>query len=172
MKSLFQKTFVLAIGIFIMLTAGCEEENLPDTKMSRLIAVENRQLKKQLEQRNKEIEKQKKLLEKCLQQKKAWKTRSDKNIRKQIEPVLGVVMEKNAKLQKEIEELNKIVKMASLASKLSLGVIAGGQFDNRRLKRLSDTGAIEEFVFGRMILGQSLLNGYRSAFQDIRSSIF
>ena len=75
-------------------------------------------------------------------------------------------------LNQEIEELNKIVKMASLASKLSLGVIAGGQFDNRRLKRLSDTGAIEEFVFGRMILGQSLLNGYRSAFQDIRSSMF
>jgi len=61
--------FVVCVA-FIILIAGCEGENLSDTKSniekSRLIAIENIQLKEQLEQRDKEIERQKELLEKCL----------------------------------------------------------------------------------------------------------
>ncbi len=59
MKRWTQKAVILAVGVVIMLTAGCEKENP--------LANENRQLKEHLEQRDKEIEKQKELLVKCQQ---------------------------------------------------------------------------------------------------------
>jgi len=56
--------------ILIALTAGCKDQNLSNTKKTRLIAVENNQLRKDLAQRDKEIEGQKELLVKCEQEKK------------------------------------------------------------------------------------------------------
>ena len=116
MKSSVRKAVVLAIGIVVVLIAGCEEQNLPSTRKSRLIAAESLELKKQLEQCNGEIEGQKELcntrmkkqrarLEKCLQEKKAWRERSQQNIQNQIDGVLTVVMEQNAKLREENERL-------------------------------------------------------------------
>ena len=100
------KTFVLAAGtVVIMLIAGCEKENAPDTKRSRLIATENIRLKKELEQRDKEIKKQEKLLEKCLQERDTWKAKAQQNIQEQVDSVLTVVMEKNVELRKENEGL-------------------------------------------------------------------
>ena len=111
MKRRAQKAFVLAAGIVvIMLIAGCDEEqNLSSTKSAvkkhQLIAAENMRLTKELEQRDEEIKKQEKLLEKCLKEKNAWKERAQQNIKEQVDSVLTVVMEKIEELRKENEGL-------------------------------------------------------------------
>ena len=116
MKGPAPKTLVLAVGIVvgIMLIAGCEEEeNLsdtkPNTKRSRLIAVENTQLKNQIEKLKNlhagEIERQKKQLDKCLQQKKTLQEMSRKGVENYIEDILGPLAEENAKLHEEIKTL-------------------------------------------------------------------
>ncbi len=62
MKTLAKRGFILAVcTVVIMLIAGCEEQNL--ARKSRLLAAENIQLKEQLEQCEKEVEKQKALEE-------------------------------------------------------------------------------------------------------------
>lgn len=71
----------------------------------------------------------------------------------------------------EIEELNKIVKLCSLAGKLSMGVIVKGDFDKRKMRRLNDTGVIEEFILGSNFISDSLLYGYESAAWKIRSAL-
>ena len=117
MKRRAWKTLVLAVGIVVMLIAGCDEEqNLPDMKRNRLIAAENMRLTKELERRDKEIKKQKELhnkkneqqqtlLEKCLKEKNAWKEKAQQNIQEQVDKVLVAVMEQNAKLREENESL-------------------------------------------------------------------
>jgi len=106
MKRRAWKTFVLAAGtVVIMLIAGCEKENAPDTKRSRLIATENIRLKEELEQRDEEIKKQEKLLEKCLQERDTWKAKAQQNIQEQVDKVLAGVMEEYTKLRKENEGL-------------------------------------------------------------------
>jgi len=106
MKRPAQKAFVLAVCIVVMLIAGCEEEeNLSNPKKSRLIAAENMQLKKDLERRDKEIERQKELLEKCLQEKNTWKEKARQNIQEQVDSIFTAVMEKNKELRKENESL-------------------------------------------------------------------
>lgn len=74
-------------------------------------------------------------------------------------------------MNKEVEELNNIAKIASLGKKLSMGVIASGEFNKRKLKRLYDTGAVEEFILGLGFFSESLLHGYGVAIQKIRSSL-
>ena len=112
------KMFIVAIGVVIMLITGCAEQEPPDMKKSRLIAAENLELKKQLEQHNKEIEKikqmheesikeQQKLLADCLQEKDSWKNKSQQKIREQVDRVLDAVMEQNAKLREENEKLKE-----------------------------------------------------------------
>jgi len=74
-------------------------------------------------------------------------------------------------LNKELEALDKIVKLSSLGKKLSMGVIASGEFNKRKLKRSNDTGVIEEFILGLEFFSESLLHGYGAAIQKIRSSL-
>ncbi len=117
MKKAVRKGFVLVVSVVvIMLIAGCEEQQLPSAKKSRLIAAENMQLKKELERRSKdierlkelhdrEIEKQEKLLAKCLEEKETWKEKSRQNIRNQVNGVVDAIMEQNAKLRRENEKL-------------------------------------------------------------------
>ncbi len=57
-------------AVVIMSIGGCEEQNLSATKKHRLIADENRQLKKELELRDKEIERQKELHKKEIEEQK------------------------------------------------------------------------------------------------------
>ncbi len=113
MKGPAQRVFVLAVCIVvIMLIAGCEEGNLSNAKKSGLIADENMQLKKDLEQCNREIEKQKELLAKCLQQKES----SQEQMQKIIEDLSGDTLsdfeeimklrEENEKLKAQIEQLH------------------------------------------------------------------
>jgi len=116
MKKIVRKIFVLAVCVFVMLIAGCWEQEPPSVKKSRLIAVENMRLKKELEQRsreierlnelhNKEIKKQEKLLAECVQEKESWKKKARQNVRNQVKGVFDAVMEQNAKLRDENEKL-------------------------------------------------------------------
>ena len=116
MKRLAPKMLIVAAGILIgiILVAGCEEEKKvtntePDTKRSRLIAVENAQLKKQIEelkkQHAKEMDMQKKLLESCLRDKKTYEDMSKKGVDNYMQDILGPLAEENEKLNKEIKAL-------------------------------------------------------------------
>lgn len=126
MKRQARKAFILVIGIAVMWIGGCGGQNEPpDVKKSRTIAAENIELKKQLAQSGKEIEKlkgqhmqeineQKQLLAECLKEKEIWKQKSQQNIRSQVKGVLDNVLEENKKLRDEnamlktrIEELQK-----------------------------------------------------------------
>ena len=116
MKKIVRKIFVLAVGVVVMSIAGCGNQEPPGVKRSRLIAVENMRLKKELGQRNKEIErlnelrnkeskKQEKLLAECMQEKMSWKQKARQNVRKQMKGVFDAVMEQNVKLSEENEKL-------------------------------------------------------------------
>jgi len=130
MKESAYKTLVLAVGIIfsIMLIAGCEEEEkisdtmteTPDAKRSRLIAVENVQLKQQIEelkdqharelQRQKELndkerQRQQRQLDSCLQEKKIQDEISNKGIENYMQNIVGPISEENTKLREEIETL-------------------------------------------------------------------
>ena len=116
MKKIVRKMFVLAVGVVVMSIAGCGNQEPPGVKRSRLIAVENMRLKKELGQRNKEIErlnelrnkeskKQEKLLAECMQEKMSWKQKARQNVRKQVKGVFDAVMEQNVKLSEENEKL-------------------------------------------------------------------
>ena len=106
MKRPVSKAFVLAVGIvFIMLIAGCGEENLSNVKKHKLIANENRQLKKELEFSDKEIEKQKKSLDECLQKKKVLEEQSREDVKGMMDEIFGKVIEESKKLGEENKNL-------------------------------------------------------------------
>jgi hypothetical protein len=116
MKKTFHKIFVLSVGIIAILFVGSCQPETPSEKMSRLIAVENSRLKKELELRNSEIErltkiqnqqskKQDKLLADCVKEKESWKKKARQNLKNQVKGVFDAVMEQNAKLLAENEKL-------------------------------------------------------------------
>jgi len=116
MKRAARKIFVLAVGVVVMLIVGCGEQAPPSVKKSRLIAVENMQLRRELEQCNREVEKlielhnreikkQEELLEKYVREKESWKQKARQNVRNQVKGVFDAVMEQNAKLRDENEKL-------------------------------------------------------------------
>jgi len=108
----------VAFGCFCVfaLIAGCDQTAV---KRCRLIADENRQLKKEMEQLNKEaeqlnkelerqngeIKKQKEQLKSCLEGRKSLEEASQKAFSKDINDIAGLIMEENAALRKEIENL-------------------------------------------------------------------
>ncbi len=116
MKTIVRKIFVLAVCIFVILFAGCGQPEPPGEKMSRLVAVENSRLKKELKLRNSQIErstklhnqqskKQEKLLANCVQEKESWKKKAQQNVRNQVKGVFDAVMEQNSKLLEENKKL-------------------------------------------------------------------
>lgn len=116
MKRGVRKIFLLVAGVAVISIAGCGQPETPSDKMSRLISVENTRLKKELDLRNKEIErlkglhnkeskKQDKLLAECMQEKKNWQRKAQQNVRNQVKGVFDSVMEQNAKLAEENEKL-------------------------------------------------------------------
>ncbi len=128
MKKAVRKGFVLVVSVVVvvMLIAGCEEQQLPSEKKSRLIAAENMQLKKDLERRSedierlkelhdREIQKQEKLLAKCLDEKVTWKEKSRQNIRNQVNGVVDAIMEQNAKIRRENEKLKAQIEQLTTA---------------------------------------------------------
>ena len=137
MKESAHKTLVLAVSIIfsIMLISGCEEEEKisntmqdtmldtqPDIKRSRLIAIENAQLKAQIEklkdshtremesQKNlhtKETDRQKKLLDNCLREKGALQEMSKQGVENYMQNILGPLADENTKLQEENKTLKE-----------------------------------------------------------------
>ena len=116
MKRPVRKIFVLIVCFVVMSIAGCGGQEPPSVKKGRLIAVENMRLKKELEQRSKEIErlnelhnkeskKQEKLLAECVQEKESWKQKARQNVKNQVKGVFDAVMEQNVKLREENEKL-------------------------------------------------------------------
>jgi peptidoglycan hydrolase CwlO-like protein len=103
MRRLAWKVLVLAAGVlFIAPFVGCNEENLSDVRKSRLIASENRQLRK-------EVKSQQERLDKCLQEKET----SRKGLQSMLEFLMGEnkkLREENEELKGQIEELRKEVK--------------------------------------------------------------
>ena len=115
MRRAVRKMFVLAVGV-VVLIVGCGGQELPGVKKSRLIAAKNMWLTKELERRNKEIErlnelhnresrKQEKLLAKCVQEQESWKQKARQNVRNQVKGVFDAVMEQNVTLREENEKL-------------------------------------------------------------------
>ena len=96
------KVLVLAGAVlFIAPFLGCNEESLSDGRKSRLIASENRQLKK-------EIRSQQEQLERCLQERKD----SEEGMRSMSEFLIGEnkkLREENEELKGQIERLRKKV---------------------------------------------------------------
>jgi len=109
MKKPASKIFVLTVCVVVMSIAGCGEQELPGVKKSRLIAVENMRLEKEIERlnelHNKESKKQEKLLAECVQEKESWKQKARQNVRNQVKGVFDAVMEQNVKLREENEKL-------------------------------------------------------------------
>jgi septal ring factor EnvC (AmiA/AmiB activator) len=103
--------FAVAFGYFcvFVLVAGCDQAN---DKRCRLIADENMQLKRdvgqlkgELGQRDEEIKTQKEQIESCLQDRKLLEEASQKSFSKDINDIAGLIMEENAALLEEIENL-------------------------------------------------------------------
>ena len=116
MKKSFRNIIALTLCAFVILIVGCGQQELPSVKKSRLIAVENMQLTKELERRdkqiesiielhNREIKKQEKLLTECVGEKENWKQKALQNVKNQMEGVFDTVIEQNAKLRRENKKL-------------------------------------------------------------------
>ena len=116
MKRRAERAFILAVcTVVIMLIAGCEEQNL--ARKSRLLAAENIQLKEQLEQCEKEVEKQNALEEQSKERIAGMmdtisKTIGEKNkkLREENKTLKTQIMQLEARvrqLEKELEELKK-----------------------------------------------------------------
>ena len=107
MKRIARKAAILAVGVVIMLIAGCEKQSISKShiRKSRLVAVENKQLKEQLEQLDKEIKKQKELLTNCLQEKKALEEKPQKNTKARMEHLLKAVVGRNKQLHAKNKNL-------------------------------------------------------------------
>ena len=116
MKKRGQKAIVLAVGVVfvIMLIAGCEEQSVSSSRMSKLIAAENIELKEEIKQRDAAIEEQKKQLEKCQQENQIIAGQ----LRTNNEELMGQLFEnfgkdnlrlrkENTKLKAQIEKLKK-----------------------------------------------------------------
>jgi len=100
MKRPVHKAVILTVGVVIVLIAGCSEQDASksEVRKSRLIAT---QLKKQSEQLGKEVEEQKELLAKCLQEKKASEEQLQKSGDQTIERLNAQVKQ----LEEELEAL-------------------------------------------------------------------
>lgn len=120
MRKPVKKTLVWVVGIFVAATLiiGCEEKNLSDTKSSiaanKFLAVENRQLRKEIEnlkeQHKKEIKYQKGLLEECQQKKKDLEELLGKDFKDLMDAAFKNLAEENIKLREENETLKAQIK--------------------------------------------------------------
>jgi hypothetical protein len=128
MKRVAQKVALMA-GVMLVV-GGCFEAEAPDSRMGRLIVLENEQLKKDLAQRDKEIadlegaidvcgeqiELQERIIEGCRKERDGYKEQVNANFEDQLTDILDAAMEENRILRADkrglearIEELEKRV---------------------------------------------------------------
>ena len=116
MRNSVNKALLWVTGIALVLSAGCQEQELQGEKKSRLIAAENIQLQKELEQHIKEIRSLKKQHDKeikqlkdeltnCQKKKEALEKQLQQNVKDKVEDVLSAVLDENTKLREEIKNL-------------------------------------------------------------------
>lgn len=125
MKRNILKALVLAAGVVvIMLNTGCEEQQQqqqPSTKMAKVVAAENIQLKKDLQQRDSDIEKlkeqhsdelkkQQELLAKCQEENKDLQEQLAGEFQGQMNNLMGSVVEESRQLLEENERLKAQIK--------------------------------------------------------------
>jgi peptidoglycan hydrolase CwlO-like protein len=122
------KTLVWAVGVVIgiIFIAGCQEEQTPpdtpsdtpsdtplNTKRSRLIAVQNTELKIEIErikrEHQKELKKQEQVLGKCQESKRELEKLSTKGFKNYMDDVLGPAVDENKTLREENERLKEQV---------------------------------------------------------------
>ena len=115
MKRLTQKAVVAGIGIALLFTLmpGCEEQGASNIESNarkhRLIVVENKQLKKQLEQSERENEEQKKLLAKCLQEKNKMEMKTQKDMENLLGGLFETLGQESERLQAENKKLKALI---------------------------------------------------------------
>lgn len=91
----------LAAVVLVSLIAGCEEENISDVKKHRLIAVENKELKAEVEKLDKKVAKLEDDLAQCRTDRDKWEVTATETIQKNVRGILGHAMEKNVQLREE-----------------------------------------------------------------------
>ena len=132
MKGLASEALVVAFIALVVFGAGCQQQEVPGEQKSRLIAAENIQLKKDIARRDQEIEalkvqhdkemaKQQEQLTKCLERKEALEKRLQQNIKEQVDSVLAVVVDENAKLREEIREMKAQIKQLQEQTEVKAG---------------------------------------------------
>jgi cell division protein FtsB len=116
---------MVMIGVWVW---GCQEQQTPDMRTARLIAIENKELKAQMQaetkkrddeiqklkeqiqadikKHNSEIQSMSDLLSQCEHDRTVGLKEQEKLQKEQIEKVLTGVMQENQKLTAEIERLN------------------------------------------------------------------
>ncbi len=112
------KTLILvfAIGSMAGFGSGCQHNEAPEAKQARLIAAESMQLKKQLADRDAEIdrlkvrhaqeaEQRQAQLAACQKRIEALQKDLQGGIAQRVESVMVAVMAENAELRKELEAL-------------------------------------------------------------------
>jgi outer membrane murein-binding lipoprotein Lpp len=121
MKRPVYKAVILTAGVVIILIAGCsgQDASKSEIKRGRLIAAENKQLKKQSEQLRKELENQKELFAKRLPEEKAT--------------------EENIKLRQTIDRLNAQVEQLKEEVKDLKGSKKYKEWEEEMQKSIRDT---------------------------------
>jgi hypothetical protein len=125
MKKLISKTILLTVCVaIVILSIGCQEEDLSSDKRSRVIAAENIRLKKEVKKRDelidrlkkqhkKKVKQQEELLAKYAKQKAILEKQLQQGVENEVDEVLANVIEENVKLRDEINkleaELNELV---------------------------------------------------------------
>lgn len=93
---------IIAMAVFV---TGCQRGTAGDDKQARLIGAENMQLKANLQQRDKTIEKLKADISKCTQEKDALENQTDQKTLEMITNVTKLYQQDEDEFQKENEQL-------------------------------------------------------------------
>jgi len=105
---------IVGVSIGVVILAGCEKQNggeISDSeKRSRLIAMENAELKEQLEKQKDNYERQlvqkQQLFNQCDQQRTALAEMSKGRLEGYMSDIVGPLVNENAKLQEQVKNLN------------------------------------------------------------------
>ncbi len=111
--------FAFCVTVFII--SGCNKPQTYSEKQSRLIAAENIELKRQIEELNqkigklveqhqKEVVSQVQLLADAQKEIETLKEQSKQNIHNQVQDVLDAVIQQNTELREELEKLKEQLK--------------------------------------------------------------
>ena len=126
MKSTTKLTIVFSITILIVLSiVGCEEQQqLPSSKRTRIIANENITLKEQLNDRDTQIQTlqgqlktQKNLLEKCRQKNKSLKAQRQKEGEELMMQILMSADTEKQDLKNQVKTLKEKIKQLEAKAK-------------------------------------------------------